>query len=142
MPSRSRYLLVVLSLLSFACTGQSPRAGGAKAPELPITRVVLYQNGVGYFERRGELDGDMLTLQVRPDQINDILKSLTVLDLREGRAVSVSLPLEKRGADKLAELPEQVRNASGLLQVLSAFRGARISVAGGAGSRQGRIVGV
>ncbi len=136
-----RPLALLLAAVA-ACAASSNAGPALSARELPISRVVLYQNGVGYFERRGELAGDVLTLQVRPDQINDILKSLTVLDLNDGRAVSVSLPLEKRGADVLAELPEQVRNAAGLLQVLTAFRGARIGVDGDEGSRAGRIVGV
>ncbi len=118
----------------------APRPG--QGPEIPITRVVLYQNGVGYFERRGKVNGDTLTLQIRPNQINDLLKSLTVIDRSNGRAVSVSLPMEKTGAQVLSELPEQVRNASGLLDVLRVFRGARITVHGGKGDVTGRIVGV
>ncbi len=126
-----------------ACRPQgasAPHAG--QGPEIPITRVVLYQNGVGYFERRGRISGDALTLQIRPNQINDLLKSLTVIDQSEGRAVSVSLPMEKTGAQVLSELPEQVRNASGLLDVLRVFRGARIAVHGSEGDVTGRIVGV
>lgn len=104
--------------------------------------MILYQNGVGYFERRGMVEGDVLTIQSRPDQINDMLKSLTVIDRGKGRAVSVSLPLEKTGAQQLSELPEQVRNAGGLLDVLRVFRGARVEVDGAEGSIQGRVVGV
>lgn len=118
----------------------SPRARLGKS--IPVTRVVLYQNGVGYFERKGRVDGDVLTLQIRPSQINDLLKSLTVIDRTKGRAVSVSLPLEKTGAQILAELPAQVRDASGLLDVLSVFRGARVQVSGKKGVIAGRIVGV
>ncbi len=118
-----------------------PRASSRTA-EIPITRVILYQNGVGYFERQGKVNGDVLRLQARPSQINDLLKSLTVIDRSEGRAVSVSLPLEKTGAQILSELPEQVRDASGLLDVLRVFRGARVKVDGAHGSVSGRIVGV
>ncbi len=126
-----------------ACTATQPSSSRhAAGPELPVTRVILYQNGIGYFERRGEVNGQALSLQVRPEQINDMLKSLTVVDTRAGRAVSVSLPLEKRSADQLAELPEQVRNAGGLLQVLAVFRGAEVTVEGDKGSAKGRIIGV
>src|SRR5690606_7238148 len=102
----------------------------------------LYQNGVGYFEREGTLEGDRLTLQVRPSQINDLLKSLTIVDRSDGRAVSVSLPLEKNADQVLSELPEQVRNASGLLDLLTVFRGARVEVRGGFGTVEGRVVGL
>lgn len=109
---------------------------------LPITRVVLYQNGVGYFEREGLLEGNHLTLQVRPSQINDLLKSLTIVDRSSGRALSVSLPLEKSADQALSELPEQVRHASGLLELLTVFRGARVEVSGGFGTVEGRVVGL
>jgi hypothetical protein len=51
---------------------------------LKLERVVLYRNGVGYFERAGKVDGDVLRIRVRKDQVNDLLKSLTVVE-REGR---------------------------------------------------------
>lgn len=128
------------ALLLSACANVGGVA--SQKPDIPVRRVILYQNGVGYFERRGVVDGDVLTIQSRPDQINDMLKSLTVIDRGKGRAVSVSLPLEKTGAQQLSELPEQVRNAGGLLDVLRVFRGARVEVDGDEGRIQGRVVGV
>src|SRR5438046_2823094 len=48
---------------------------------LPITRVVLYKHGVGYFERQGAVEGDAtLTLTFKQAEGSDRLKSLTVLD--------------------------------------------------------------
>jgi len=48
---------------------------------LPITRVTLYTSGVGYFERGGEVEGDAsLTLYFSVGQVNDVLKSLVLLD--------------------------------------------------------------
>ncbi|HEX2735256.1 MAG TPA: hypothetical protein VHM70_26815 [Polyangiaceae bacterium] len=136
--------LIAFGSLSLGCgkQGAVPQLPDSPAAEIPIKRVVLYQNGVGYFEREGLVDGNQLTLQIRPSQINDILKSLTVVDAADGRAVSVSLPLEKSGDRVLTELPEQVRNANGLLQILSVFRGARVELETRSGGVAGRIVGV
>ncbi|MEN9581435.1 MAG: hypothetical protein RJA70_4444, partial [Pseudomonadota bacterium] len=127
-----------------ACGGSTEGAALPESPnaEIPIRRVVLYQNGVGYFERSGRVEGNVLSIQIRPSQINDLLKSLTVIDTSKGRAVSISLPLEKSGDRVLSELPDQVRNAGGLLDVLQVFRGAKISVSGEEGSASGRVVGV
>ena len=113
----------------------------SRGPELPVTRAVLYQNGIGYFERRGKLSDDVLHLRVRPDQIRDFLKSLTVVDLGSGRATSIALPVEKSRAQTLTDLPEQVRTEGGLLAIAQAFRGARVVVDG---ERRvvGRLVGV
>ena len=48
---------------------------------LPITHVTLYTSGVGYFERGGEVEGDAgLTLFFPVGQVNDVLKSLVLLD--------------------------------------------------------------
>jgi hypothetical protein len=66
--------------------------GGA----LQLPKVVLYRNDVGYFERGGKVDGDALTLRVRKDQVNGLLKSLTVVERRGGCAVSISMPLDPR----------------------------------------------
>jgi hypothetical protein len=132
------------SILAWMCAcgvpvAQTPLGG---ASELPVTRVVLYQNGVGYFERAGKVEGDVFSLQVRPSQINDLLKSLTVIDAGSGRAVSASLPLEENADRMLSELPEQVRDAGGLLQVLRLFRGARVQLEGDAPTVVGRVIGV
>lgn len=118
---------------------QKPTDRGA---ELPISKVVLYQNGVGYFEKRGKTDKKLVELRVRPDQINDVLKSLAVLDLGGGAASAVSLPVEKSGDRLAAELPPQVRNATGLVGLLAVLRGAEVQVSGKGGNLRGRVVGV
>jgi hypothetical protein len=110
--------------------------------ELPVRKVVLYQNGVGYFERRGQLKAGQIELRVRPDQINDVLKSLSVLDLNGGMASSVSLPVERSGDRLAAELPAQVRNATGMRGLLAVLRGAEVEVEGDDGTMRGRVVGI
>lgn len=141
--ARLTSLLLLSALLGCSSTPE-PEMPESPSAELPIRRVVLYQNGVGYFERRGSVEGGAFALQARPSQINDLLKSLTVIDFSEGRAVSVSLPLQKGGDRVLSELPEQVRQAGGVLQVLTVFRGARVEVFSDSGPSPvtGRIVGV
>src|SRR5260221_13850896 len=58
--------------------------------KLPIKRVVLYKNGVGYFEHTGPVrDRQDVTISFTSGQLNDVLKSLTVLDLNGGRITGV-----------------------------------------------------
>ncbi len=109
--------------------------------EVPVSRVVMYQSGIGYVERTGTVDTDELVLSIRPDQINDILKSLTVIDRGNGRPVSISLPVDRDTLDALAEIPEQVQNG-GIKSLLSAFRGAHVKIKTRGSSYTGRIVGV
>lgn len=110
--------------------------------DLRITRVVLYQSGVGYFERRGRVHGDVLSLQIRHDQVMDVLKSLTVVDTRSGGTVTVSLPAERSRLMEAAQLPPQVRQGGGLLAIAAAFRGATAILRTDTGTLQGRLIGV
>ncbi len=144
---RARGQRLVLAVSAVACAGlqsacSAPQVVTTQGADLPVTKVVLYQNGVGYFERHGTVRGRDVELRVRPDQINDVLKSLTVLDLSGSVAASVSLPVERSGDELAAQLPAQVRNVAGLQGLLTALRGAQVQVDGPAGSFAGKVVGV
>lgn len=54
-------------------------------PELPLRRLVLYKHGVGYFERRGAFEGTSLSLRFDRDAMDDVLKSLVVIDMGAGQ---------------------------------------------------------
>ena len=50
--------------------------------KLPVKRVVLYKNGVGYFEHVGKVQGKQdVAVPFTSGQLNDVLKSLTTIDL-------------------------------------------------------------
>ncbi|MDC3953404.1 DUF4139 domain-containing protein [Polyangium jinanense] len=57
-----------------------------------LGRVVVYRNGIAYFERYAEIDGDSLRLSVPGDKIDDFLKSLTVIDATTGKPAPVAYP--------------------------------------------------
>jgi hypothetical protein len=63
--------------------------------DLPLDRVVLYRNGVGYFERQGSFSGDELAFQVRKGDVGDFLSSLTAVNA-EGEVHSVSFEVKER----------------------------------------------
>ena len=69
----------------------SEERGVAEPTEkLPVRRVVLYKNGVGYFEHLGHVRGSQdVHIDFTSAQLNDVLKSLTVLDLDGGRISGV-----------------------------------------------------
>jgi hypothetical protein len=77
---------------------------GAFAADLPIRDVTLYKHGVAYIQRSGELKaGETARLDVKPGDMNDVLKSLTITDRAGGKVAGVrydaSDPVEKRLAD-------------------------------------------
>ena len=62
--------------------------------ELPIRRVVVYRNGVAYFERTADVDDDVLRLSVPKDKLDDFLKSLTVVDAKTGEPAPIAYPTD------------------------------------------------
>src|SRR6476646_8494239 len=58
---------------------------------LPVTRVVLFNSGVGYFTRGGEVEGEARVDLVFPEEdVNDLLKSMVLEDFGGGRVAAVS----------------------------------------------------
>lgn len=79
--------LLVLCLL--ICAAHPSLAQSDNNPP-PLRRVTLYKHGVGYFERQGRVTGDQqVTFLFDAAQMNDVLKSLVVLD-RPSRPINVS----------------------------------------------------
>lgn len=75
------------------------------AAKLPVRCVVLYKNGIGYFEHLGAVRGSQnVHIDFTSAQLNDVLKSLTVLDLSGGRITGVDYNSEAPLARRLATL--------------------------------------
>jgi len=137
--------VVCLLLASIPLSAQSSSSATAadSAARLPVTRVVLYKNGVGYFEHAGRVrDSQDIDVDFTTAQLNDVLKSLTVLDLGKGRITGVSYnsnaPLERRLGS--LHLPVGVNPTTA--QFLDALRGARLEVRSGSESASGRLLSI
>ena len=119
------------------------QAVGESSGRLPVKRVVLYKNGIGYFEHSTRVHGNQdLTIDFTTAQLNDVLKSLTAVDLGEGRISGVrynsTAPLEERLKTLRLPFGEQVTRADFLL----AMRGARVEVRNGSSTSAGRLLSV
>jgi hypothetical protein len=63
----------------------------AAIKDLPVRKVVLYKNGVGYFEHFGTVSGnERVAVDFTSSQLNDVLQSLTALDEGGGRIAGVN----------------------------------------------------
>src|SRR5690242_7735 len=67
---------------------------------LPITQVVLFNSGVAYFQREGDVDeSTRVDLSFPAGDVNDLLKSLVLQDADGGKITSISYdshdPVEK-----------------------------------------------
>jgi Carboxypeptidase regulatory-like domain len=97
--------------------------------KLPVRRVVLYKNGIGYFEHLGRVRGSQdVHVDFTSAQLNDVLKSLTVLDLSGGRITGVDYNSEAPLARRLATLRLALGEKPSEAEFLGALRGARIEV--------------
>ncbi|MEM8756217.1 MAG: hypothetical protein AAGF47_00355 [Planctomycetota bacterium] len=110
--------------------------------ELPVSAVTLYRSGVGSFERAGTVAGDAtVTLSATADQINDLLKSLVVMDLDGGRVGAVTYTADepvKRLVEALGiSDPSQIT----LTKLLASFRGATVTIETTDSTINGRILG-
>jgi hypothetical protein len=118
-----------------------PTAVQMMAADLPIREVILYKHGVGYFERAGELRaGETARLDFKASDMNDVLKSLTIVD-RSGGVIGgvrydAAEPLEKR----LQDFPFAVDRQASLAAFLDQMKGARLELRLGSDTLAGTIV--
>jgi uncharacterized protein DUF4139 len=89
----SRHHAPLLALLAAPLLGGcSSGTTYVRSPDAALGRVVIYRNGIAYFERRAHVANDTLTLQVPADKVDDFLKSLVVTDAKTGDPAPVSYP--------------------------------------------------
>ena len=107
---------------------------------LPVRKVILYKNGVGYFEHTGRVRGSQdFGLEFTTAQLNDVLKSLTLVDLNGGRIGAVRYnsiaPLDEQLKNLQIPLSAEVTSAAFLI----ALRGTRVEVRNGAATAAGKV---
>jgi len=126
-------------------TGNSVIAapGATVTDRLPVRHVALYKNGVGYFQHDGRVRGNQtVTIAFTTAQLNDVLKSLTAIDLNGGRIADVSYnstaPLDQR----LNALQIPIGQKTTTAEFLDALRGARVEIRNAGVVAIGRLLSV
>lgn len=110
---------------------------------LPIKRITLYRSGVGAFQREGQVEGDArVALKFDQTQINDILKSLQLLDLDGGRIDSVAYASNDPLARRLNSFSVPIADNPSLSALLTRLRGAKVTLAATEGEFAGIVLGV
>ncbi|MGQ0540248.1 MAG: hypothetical protein ACT4O9_00180 [Blastocatellia bacterium] len=112
---------------------------------LPIRKVVLYSNGVAYIERRGVVSGNAeVNLSFKQSQVDDVLKSMVVLDLGQGKIGAVSYNSSMPASARTAEIPFSVdaktKESGGIAEVLAQMQGERIAVTSIKGNAVGSVL--
>lgn len=132
------------SALAFAlCLSARAQTPPAAAPSpLPIRRVTLFTSGVAAIERSGDVAGDAaVPLTFRTTQINDILKSLTLIDTK-GQVQPVIYGARDPLSRTLQSFTVDVTQPRSRAELLNGLRGADVSITTPRGIQTGRIVSV
>ena len=109
--------------------------------QLPLKTLVLYENGVGYFERRGPVrPGSVAEIPLEPGQLDDVLKSLVVVSAQGVASVEFAPPLSAEAARAMAGLPERDQQAS-LSNLCRSLTGVEVEIRREAGGLvKGRVI--
>ena len=152
---RRVFVLICLAAITVVLAAQSPAApatkpAAAKTPaetaanppgtikDLPVRKVVLYKNGVGYFEHAGTVSGNQrVAIDFTSPQLNDVLQSLTVLDEGGGRIAGVNYNSTTPLAEQLKSLSLGMSDDPTSTELFQALRGQRVEVTGGPGGTIG-----
>ena len=122
----------------------APATAPAAIKDLPVRKVVLYKNGVGYFEHAGSVTNNQrVTIDFTSPQLNDVLQSLTVLDEGGGRIAGVNYNSTTPLAEQLKTLSLGMTEDPTSTELFQALRGQRVEVTGGpGGTLTGRLMAI
>ncbi|GAB4431089.1 MAG: hypothetical protein Kow0031_12150 [Anaerolineae bacterium] len=93
---------------------------------LPVVQMTLYKHGVGFFTRRGKVTGEALSLTFRREEMDDLLKSLTVIDHGGGQIHGVDYDTPQSRAERLAGNSVILDEQRSLRDLLLALRGRQV----------------
>lgn len=107
-----------------------PQPGFATEPAaLPLSKIVLYSSGVGYFQHDGTVtDRTQLDLRLQTSQINDLLKSLVVQDFGGGRISTVTYGSRDPVTKTLGHFGINLNGNPTLGQILTQVRGEPVEI--------------
>src|SRR6266567_8172288 len=114
------------------------------AVTLPMTRVVLFNSGVGYFTRGGEVEGEARVDLIFPeDDVNDLLKSMVLEDFNGGRVAAVSYDSREPISRTLSSFAIDLNGNPTFANIVQQARGERVevTVSPTAANQPGKLVG-
>ena len=126
-------LIVRLLLAAATLAAQGKEEGGAaesaSGAQLPLSRVVLFTSGVGYFQREGTVSGNTdLDLYFMTKDINDLLKSLVIQDLDGGQVTGVTYSSRDPLNRTLQSFAIDLTGNPGMAQILAQVRGEKVEL--------------
>ncbi|HEX3658065.1 MAG TPA: hypothetical protein VHV55_19920 [Pirellulales bacterium] len=118
-------VMTVLLLAGRLAWAADDKAGKPAEP-LPLTKVVLFNAGVGFFQHDGQIDGDKkIELQFNVDDINDLLKSMVV---EAGKISNVTYGSKDPITKTLSTFAIDLTSNPSLADLLAQIRGEKIEI--------------
>jgi hypothetical protein len=110
---------------------------------VPLKQVTLFTSGVGYFERLAEVtNSDTAELSFNVDQINDVIKSLVLIDESGGEISAVTYDSRDPLARTLKSLRVDIADNPDRATLLNRLRGVMVRVKTAGQDIEGKILGV
>ena len=139
MQSKYLYAACVVGVLAVSAAiwqfnrGQAndgdPVVGKLATTSLPISQVVLFNSGVGYIQREGEVSGDgRVDLTFPTSDVNDLLKSLILQDGGGGKVGVISYDSQDPVDKILRSFALDLNSNPTYGQILNQARGEKIEV--------------
>jgi len=121
--------LLVAGTLTAQGQWEGDAGGSGAAEQLPLSKVVLFTSGVGYFQREGIVTGNAdLDLYFKTKDINDLLKSLVVQDLDGGQVTEVTYASRDPLSRTLQSFAIDLTGNPGVAQILAQVRGEEVEL--------------
>ncbi|MCS6850747.1 MAG: DUF4139 domain-containing protein [Gemmataceae bacterium] len=125
-------LAAIIAFNLFLSTSHQAEAAPVQvvgAAPLPVSKVVLFSSGVGYFQREGEVEGNTrVDLTFPVTDINDLLKSLIVQDLGGGHVSAVSYDGQEPVDRTLRSFAINLTGNPSFGEILNQARGEKVEV--------------
>lgn len=121
---------MIFTILSAACIvgAAADPAKNFSADDIPLKKVTLYSSGVAHYVHEGTVAGSgNIALLFSPAQINDVLKSLVVMD-PGAKSLAVNYQSEDTLRKTLESLKIDLSAATTLYDILKAQKGAEVEL--------------
>jgi len=111
MSTKARFISIAALFAGAGLSLGCARGPDIEATGLGLKRVVIYRNGVGYFEREGHVESDKVTFKVRNEKVGDFLATLAVIEKGGSSVRSASFPVDVEKHDDADEEDDDTQDA-------------------------------
>ncbi len=84
-----------------------------RVDDVPLGRVVVYRNGIAFYQRAAVVKGGTLSVRVPRALVDDFLKTLTVYDHETKQPLPVRFPRDRGGDGDMIDMNLQIPNKQG-----------------------------